>query len=405
MAKKNAGGAAGAAKNNAKKGKAEVGKAGKAASGKKPEKKDASGKGAVKKEEEKKTKKVAVKQEQVKPAAKKAVAKPAAKAGESKPAGKKPAAKPEKKPAAKKPAAKKPVRPLPDEEELKPGDVVEEPAEDEEPKDLDDDDLDIDPALAAVAAEDEDVEAPDDIIDVDPESDAEEILPGVDLDADVEGEQGAFGDKKEGGLVRKAATGKKPKIIVVAATGPKKLLKLAPGLLKNAASKAPVSSSPAACPSSGEEDKKKEYRKLTKKEMLQIKDKLIVMREDILEKMRKELADTRQRAGTAPADLIDQASDAYDDDVSFEIASANDEDLEQIEAALERLAEGTYGLCEICNVPISPARLKILPFATRCVSCRGDFEKSRSRRDSAGWNFFSEGENADADESHEEEEE
>lgn len=425
MAKKTTAAPAGGKKKDAKKGKAEVGKAVKAASGKKPEKKDASGKGAVKKEEEKKTaaKKVAAKEPAAKPAVKKdakPVAKPAAKpAPAAKPTAKAAAGKaakkaveaPAKKSSAKKPGGKKLASDLPedDEDELETGAVAaddEEGAEDEGPKDLDDDDLDIDPALAAaVVGEDDDVDVVDDI-DVDPAEEVEEILPGVDLDVDPEAEVEGFGEKKEGGiLARKVATGKKPKIITITATGPKKSLKLAPGLLKNT-NKPPIAAQPAAgCACSNEADKKKEYRKLTKKEMIQIKDKLIAMREDILEKMRKELADTRQRAGTAPADLVDQAADAYDDDVSFEIASANDEDLEQIEAALERLAEGTYGLCEICNVPISPARLKILPFATRCVTCRGDFERTRSRRDSAGWNFFSEGEGAEADEGHEEEEE
>lgn len=46
----------------------------------------------------------------------------------------------------------------------------------------------------------------------------------------------------------------------------------------------------------------------------------------------------------------------------------------QLDEALQRLDEGTYGICEDCETPISPARLRALPFARRCVSCQEQFE-------------------------------
>jgi DnaK suppressor protein len=47
---------------------------------------------------------------------------------------------------------------------------------------------------------------------------------------------------------------------------------------------------------------------------------------------------------------------------------------EEIQAALARLAEGTYGRCESCGEPINPARLEVLPTARRCVSCQEEVE-------------------------------
>jgi DnaK suppressor protein len=46
----------------------------------------------------------------------------------------------------------------------------------------------------------------------------------------------------------------------------------------------------------------------------------------------------------------------------------------QLDEALRRLDEGTYGICEDCDAPISPARLRALPFARRCVACQEQFE-------------------------------
>jgi DnaK suppressor protein len=46
------------------------------------------------------------------------------------------------------------------------------------------------------------------------------------------------------------------------------------------------------------------------------------------------------------------------------------EQLAQIKRALEKLAKGTYGLCDSCGKPIPPARLEAMPQANLCVECR-----------------------------------
>jgi RNA polymerase-binding protein DksA len=43
--------------------------------------------------------------------------------------------------------------------------------------------------------------------------------------------------------------------------------------------------------------------------------------------------------------------------------------LEEVDAALERIADGTYGVCQNCGRPIAPARLAARPTATLCVDC------------------------------------
>lgn len=48
----------------------------------------------------------------------------------------------------------------------------------------------------------------------------------------------------------------------------------------------------------------------------------------------------------------------------------NREQLEQIEAALKRLDDGTYGKCSNCGKPINPDRLELLPHAQMCVECQ-----------------------------------
>lgn len=45
-----------------------------------------------------------------------------------------------------------------------------------------------------------------------------------------------------------------------------------------------------------------------------------------------------------------------------------------IDTALQKLDEGTYGICEDCGEPINAARLKVQPFARRCIACQEQAE-------------------------------
>ena len=49
--------------------------------------------------------------------------------------------------------------------------------------------------------------------------------------------------------------------------------------------------------------------------------------------------------------------------------------LEQIEESLGKIDSQTYGICDLCNGPISVRRLKALPYATLCIECQGRLEQ------------------------------
>lgn len=51
--------------------------------------------------------------------------------------------------------------------------------------------------------------------------------------------------------------------------------------------------------------------------------------------------------------------------------------LQDIDSALARIANGTYGICRRCGNPIEPRRLAAVPAAQTCSSCKAAFEKSR----------------------------
>ena len=53
-------------------------------------------------------------------------------------------------------------------------------------------------------------------------------------------------------------------------------------------------------------------------------------------------------------------------------------DLTEVDAALARMREGTYGDCADCGIAIAPARLAAYPTARRCVNCQGAWERKAS---------------------------
>ena len=65
--------------------------------------------------------------------------------------------------------------------------------------------------------------------------------------------------------------------------------------------------------------------------------------------------------------LGDNASETYDRELEEGLDEGVRETLRQIDAALARIDEGTYGVCEIDNKPIPEERLRAIPWTTRCI--------------------------------------
>jgi len=70
-----------------------------------------------------------------------------------------------------------------------------------------------------------------------------------------------------------------------------------------------------------------------------------------------------------PADSEDQAIELENQEALEIIEKTETTEIHQIETALKRISEGTYGTCAKCRAPIDPRRLRALPTAATCVSC------------------------------------
>jgi RNA polymerase-binding transcription factor DksA len=95
---------------------------------------------------------------------------------------------------------------------------------------------------------------------------------------------------------------------------------------------------------------------------LELERRLAVL-QSRLASIKKEV--TRDHSG----DSAEQAQERENDEVVDAIGNETAQSIRGIQAALERIAAGTYGICASCSEEIGAARLRAIPEATRCVKC------------------------------------
>jgi DnaK suppressor protein len=79
-------------------------------------------------------------------------------------------------------------------------------------------------------------------------------------------------------------------------------------------------------------------------------------------------------------EVVERASTDAADDLAAGLAEIESAELAQIDKALIRLGEGSYGECQDCGKAIPQKRLQFVPFATRCVECERRRENGRPSR-------------------------
>ncbi len=73
----------------------------------------------------------------------------------------------------------------------------------------------------------------------------------------------------------------------------------------------------------------------------------------------------------------DQALSSTMESLKVSLQDTERQELGRIVQALQKLDDGTYGICMDCGQPISERRLNSYPNAARCISCQEAFEENR----------------------------
>ncbi|MCX5714006.1 MAG: TraR/DksA family transcriptional regulator [Candidatus Omnitrophica bacterium] len=115
-----------------------------------------------------------------------------------------------------------------------------------------------------------------------------------------------------------------------------------------------------------------EFKKLILKRKDEILDDIDHISEDTLKKSQKEASGDISGYSYHMADV---ATDTYDREFSLGIASNERQFLYELNDALKKIEEGTFGNCEDCKRLITKIRLKVVPYARLCVKCQEKKEK------------------------------
>jgi DnaK suppressor protein len=106
-----------------------------------------------------------------------------------------------------------------------------------------------------------------------------------------------------------------------------------------------------------------------------LRAKLLERRRMLLAQLHGEYRKLQAPVNEGPGgDVLDLAQESQEMESSYQLAEIEARSVEEIETAIHRLDDGTYGLCEHCGRPIPPARLEALPSAVLCVKCKSEQE-------------------------------
>jgi RNA polymerase-binding transcription factor DksA len=123
---------------------------------------------------------------------------------------------------------------------------------------------------------------------------------------------------------------------------------------------------------------------MTKAELDSYRDTLLALRTRMTGDV-SHLADEALRArggeasgslSNAPLHMADLGTDNFEQEFTLGLLENQEQALEEIASALDRIQQGTFGRCEECGTAIPKARLQALPYTRHCVACARKLQQS-----------------------------
>jgi DnaK suppressor protein len=118
-----------------------------------------------------------------------------------------------------------------------------------------------------------------------------------------------------------------------------------------------------------------------KKFLADLRQHLLDLKTRLLEEMESESKAEREGNKDEGMDTYDLASEERDREINFILSDRERNKVKNIDDALERLDDGSYGVCDSCGLEIAEERLEAMPFTRLCRDCQQDQEReARSQR-------------------------
>lgn len=114
---------------------------------------------------------------------------------------------------------------------------------------------------------------------------------------------------------------------------------------------------------------------MEEEELAEIKTHLLQMRDEVLVESERAYAASQSLGKDGVPDIGDMSSNSYNQEVLMNLSETQRSRVRDIEAALERMDKGVYGLCVKCEEEIPPRRMEVRPFSRYCVDCKTEVEQ------------------------------
>ena len=114
---------------------------------------------------------------------------------------------------------------------------------------------------------------------------------------------------------------------------------------------------------------KKSESKVYKERLLEMRARLRGDVNAMAQSALKKNSDAAGDLSSMPIHMADLGTDNFEQEFTISLMESEEDTLELIEAALERIEDGVYGLCQECGTNIPKTRLGALPHTPFCVKC------------------------------------
>jgi DnaK suppressor protein len=118
---------------------------------------------------------------------------------------------------------------------------------------------------------------------------------------------------------------------------------------------------------------------MTKTDLMLQRERLLALRarlqDDTTQMEDNALNKDHNMTTSIPTDMEELGSDNADQELTLSLLGSEKDALDQIEAAIERIENGSYGDCETCGAKIPKSRLEAIPYASQCVRCASQREE------------------------------
>ena len=122
---------------------------------------------------------------------------------------------------------------------------------------------------------------------------------------------------------------------------------------------------------------------MTKTDLTLYRERLLALRArlqgDMTQMEDNALNKEQNKTTSMPNHMAELGSGNFDQELTLSLLGSEKDALDQIDGALLRIEDGSFGLCETCGVKIPNARLEAIPYAALCVQCASLREKGHGR--------------------------